>query len=307
MSPAAVAVVGSCNMDLVVSGGRIPAAGETVHARQLEYVCGGKGLNQAVAAARAGARTPMVAAVGDDPFGQQIRAAMSAAGVDVDAVRTVNGPSGCAVVTVDDSGENSISVVPGANGSLVALTSADAALIRRADVLLLQLEVPMPAVVAAARVASDAGVRVVLTPSPAQSLGPELLDNVDLVVANHHEVRLLSGDDNLESGLRALLRSVPAVVVTRGSLGCVALTRAGDRCALPACQVQAVDSTAAGDTFAGALAVGLAEGLELRVALARATVAAALSVQRPGASASIPTRDEIDALYAREAARLLAA
>ncbi len=286
-----ISVFGSANMDLVAYVPTAPKRGETVTGRDFRSVPGGKGANQAIAAARAGARVAFLGAVGDDAFGPGLRRALTDSGVDVARLRTVPGPSGIAHIVVDDAGGNSIIVVPGANGTVTGPDPADLAVIARSDALLLQLELPLEAVTAAARAAR---VPVVLTPAPARELPDDLLDAVDLIVPNEHEAVALTGAADPESALAALLERVPEVVITLGVRGVLYGSRDGLRLRVPALPVPVVDTTAAGDTFAGALAVARAEGREPASALRFATAAAALSVGRRGASTSMPHRPEID-------------
>ena len=290
-----IVVLGSTNMDLVAFVPRAPARGETVTGREFRTIPGGKGANQAVAAARAGAETAMIGAVGADEFGLRLRAALDASSVDTDLLRTVEGPSGTAHIVVDDDGGNAIVVVPGANGTVVSLDHGDEALIATADALLLQLELPLPAVTEGAVTARRLGVRTILTPAPAQPLPPELLAATDLLVPNEHEAAALTGIADPHGAAEALLRSVPEVVITLGAAGCLHAARGSEPLTVAAPRVKAVDTTAAGDTFVGALAVALAEGRPVPRALAWAATAAALSVQRVGASSSMPYRAEIDA------------
>ncbi|MFE1379746.1 ribokinase [Streptomyces sp. NPDC058740] len=289
-----IVVLGSTNMDLVAYVGRAPARGETVTGRDFRTVPGGKGANQAVAAARAGAEVSMIGAVGADDFGTRLRAALEHSGVDTDLLRTAEGPSGTAHIVVDDEGGNAIVVIPGANGTVTSLDHGDEALIATADALLLQLELPLPVVVEGARTARGLGVRTVLTPAPARPLPPELLAATDLLVPNEHEAAALTGLTDPAAAAQALLKEVPEVVVTLGAAGCLYAARGAEPVTVPAPRVQAVDTTAAGDTFVGALAVALAEERPVPRALAWASAAAALSVQRPGASTSMPYRSEID-------------
>ncbi|MGA4842574.1 ribokinase [Streptomyces sp. G45] len=294
MSPHIV-VLGSTNMDLVAYVATAPCRGETVTGREFRTFPGGKGANQAVAAARAGATVSMVGAVGTDAFGARLRETLDHSGVDIDLLRTVEGATGTAHIVVDDEGGNAIVVVPGANATLTGLTHGDEALIASADLLLLQLEVPLDGVLAAARHARERGVRTVLTPAPAQPLPPELLAAVDLLVPNEHEAAALTGVTDPGAAARALLSQVPEVVVTLGAHGSLYVARDAEPVTVPAPRVTAVDSTGAGDTFVGALAVALGEGRPMPDALAWASTAAALSVRRPGAAASMPYRTEIDA------------
>jgi ribokinase len=283
--PTRITVLGSANMDLVVSVDRAPRPGETVTGTTFRTVPGGKGANQALAAARAGGEVRFAGAVGEDAYGAQVRALLAAAGVDASALDTAAVPTGTAHITVDTAGANSIVVVPGANGTVQALSDVHRAAIAGADVLLLQLELPMTAVVEAAQLAHTRGVAVVLTPAPPAPLPPELLDIVDLLVPNEHE------EDVLNLG--------PAehrdLLVTLGAAG-ARYERRGERpLTVPAFEVGAVDTTGAGDAFVGAFAVARSEHPDLQGALRWASAAAALSVQRFGASASLANRAEIDA------------
>ncbi|MGW9439520.1 ribokinase [Streptomyces sp. NPDC055607] len=292
-----IVVLGSTNMDLVAYVPRAPALGETVTGRSFRTVPGGKGANQAVAAARAGAEVAMIGAVGTDGFGARLRATLEHCAVDTDLLRTVEGASGTAHIVVDDEGGNAIVVVPGANGTVTSLTHGDEALIGTADSLLLQLELPLPVVVEGATAARRHGVRTVLTPSPAQPLPPELLAFTDLLVPNEHEAAALTGRTDPRAAAEALLRDVPEVVITLGAAGSLYAARGADPVTVPARRVRAVDTTGAGDTFVGALAVALGEGRPAPEALAWAQTAAALSVRREGASISMPYRVDIEAAF----------
>ncbi|TDQ55114.1 ribokinase [Actinorugispora endophytica] len=282
-------------MDLVAYADTAPASGETVLGREFRQVPGGKGANQAVAAARAGADVAFLGAVGDDAFGTQLRTNLVDHGIEVSGVRMEPGASGVAHIVVDGAGANSIIIVPGANDAVTGLRDGDAALIEGSDALLLQLELPMEGVVAAARAGRAAGVPTVLTPAPARPLPPELLENVDLVVPNQHEAAAVTGHRDPDRALAALLELVPEAVVTLGGDGVLYGRRGGDPIRVPAVRVAVVDTTAAGDTFCGAFAVARAEGGDPEAALRFAVKAAALSVQRHGASTSMPSRAEIDA------------
>lgn len=291
----AIAVLGSTNMDLVAYVARAPERGETVTGRELRTVPGGKGANQAVAAARAGADVTMIGAVGDDAYGTLLRSNLEHAGVDTDLLHTAEGPSGTAHIVVDDTGANSIVVIPGANGTVTGLGPGEMAAIAGADLLLLQLELPLSAVLEGARVAHAQGVRTILTPSPVQPLPSELLDCVDVLIPNEHEAAALSGSADPRAAAQILLGQVPAVVITLGSKGCLYAGRGGEPVLFPAPEVTAVDTTAAEDTFVGTLGVALGERRPVPESLAWASSAAALCVQRPGASTSMPYRSEIDA------------
>jgi ribokinase len=291
-----VVVVGSANVDLVLPVQRIPRPGETVLAGVMTRGPGGKGANQAVASARAGARTAMVAALGDDDGGALLRDALGSSGVDLSLVSATDAPTGTAIITVDDSGENSIVVAPGANGELT-LSAAATAVVGAAKIVLAQLEIPFATVQAAAAASSY----FILNAAPAAELPDELLAGVDLLVVNETEAEAIAGADR-----SALLKKVPAAVVTLGAAGAVILTRGDDEIEVPGVPVDVVDTTAAGDTFCGVLAATLASvsatgaitTSDLTNAVRRANVAASLSVQAAGAISSVPHGEAIDARYA---------
>ncbi len=292
---AQIAVLGSANMDLVVTVDRAPGRGETVHGSAFHTVPGGKGANQALAAARAGGTVSFAGAVGADAHGAQIRSLLAAEGVDVSGLVTAADATGTAHITVDASGANSIVVVPGANAAVRSVTDAHRSAIAHADVLLLQLELPMAAVVEAARFARSSGVATVLTPSPVVALPDALLDATDLIVANEYEIVELAGGVEPIAAAHLLARPGRDVLVTLGAAGVVYVHAGAPALSVPAFPVEVVDTTAAGDTFVGAFSVARAEGVDLADALRWASVAAALAVRRLGASASMPRRAEIDA------------
>ena len=296
MTTARVAVVGSCNIDLVARCAALPRPGETVLARSFMTIVGGKGANQAIAAGRAGARCAIVGAVGDDAYGEQIRSTLREANVDVGGLRTVAGPSGTALIFVDDAGENSIVVVSGANSTLTTLGEDDRRIIDEADALLFQLEIPIEIIVAAATRAH--GLRV-LNAAPARPLPNELLDVIDLLVVNEAEGTAIVPASRAGEDLRAaLLRLVPRVAITIGADGVLYADRDGAHLEVAAPKVTAVDTTGAGDTFTGLLATALAERRPTREALELACAAASLCVETAGASTSIPSRPAIDARWA---------
>jgi ribokinase len=295
IEPARICVLGSANMDLVVFADRAPARGETVTGERFVTIPGGKGANQAIAAARAGGEVGMVGAVGRDAYGDQVLAVLAAAGVDVGHVARVEATTGTAHILVDGDGDNSIVVVPGANGAVRPPVHGLGAALDRAGSLLLQLELPLDAVTEGARSARARGVKVVLTPAPARQLPDELLAVVDLLVPNEHEAAVLTGERDVDAAAEALLDLVPEVVVTLGARGALWRGWGTKPVRVPAPEVDARDTTAAGDTFVGALAVALGEGREMPEALVWASAAAGLSVQREGASTSMPHRAAIDA------------
>lgn len=293
-----VAVVGSANLDISVRVTRHPSPGETVLASQVSRSGGGKGANQAVGAARAGgAITTFICALGDDPDGRLLYDRLKADGIKcvLDADRCA--PTGLALITVDDRGENSIVVVPGAN-AVLDVSSAEARQgIVNATVVLAQLEIPLTAVIAAARMRQP-GALFILNAAPVVPLPDAIWPLIDILIVNEHEAAELAGTeaDALEASVRALLMLVPAVVVTLGGAGCLYADRAGSTLRLPAPAVHAIDTTAAGDTFCGAFAAELAAHRSPREALRFASAAAAITVQRVGAQISIPTRSEAEQL-----------
>lgn len=291
-----VVVVGSANMDLVGLAARLPAPGETVLGDDFMMTPGGKGANQAIAAARAGARCTLLAAIGSDSFGVTINARLTASGVNTRHLRTSYGSSGVAVIMVDRAGENSILVSPGANRSFTSLTEEDIGVIAAGDVLLCQQEIPDSTVLEAARAARAGGTRMVLNAAPARELSPELLELVDLLVVNEGEARALTG--SADQDMDALLAFVPRVVLTLGGAGARYADRDGRSERIPPFVVEVADTTAAGDAFTGALAVAWAEGRDIVEAVRWASAAGAACVRKVGAYPSLPTRAEIDELYA---------
>ena len=302
MSAAEVVVVGSANRDEIAALPAIPAPGETVLATGREQRSGGKGLNQAVAAARAGARTLLVAAVGDDQAGRLLVEDAAAAGVGTDLVRHLSGPSGTAWIMVRDDGENAIVVDGGANRSLTDLSEADLAAISAARVVVAQLEVPLSAVTQAAAAARDAGRTTVLNAAPARELPPDLLRLVDVLVVNETEARQLSGRTEPGEAADLLLDLVGAVVVTLGADGALVVDRHGRR-SVSGVAAEVVDTTGAGDTFTGYLAATVAAGGDLDAAAARAVVAGALAVETAGAVPSIPTAEQVEHRLSQRGAR----
>lgn len=305
-----VVVVGSANMDLVATTPALPRPGETVLGESFTMGPGGKGANQAIAAARAGAECVFLGAIGSDSFGVTLKARLSASGVDTAHLRVVYGTSGVAVVMVDAAGENTIVATPGANAAFTGLSAAERAAIEAADVLVCQLEIPVDTVIAAAAVARAAGTRVVLNAAPALPLPADLLGLVDLLVVNEIEAQAIVGGavPTTGDGPVALLAAVPLAVLTLGAEGAWYGGRpagtggpaAGELVPaelVPAPAVRSVDSTAAGDAFTGALAVAWARGWPLSDAVRWACAAGAVCVQRLGASSSLPQRSEIDDLY----------
>jgi ribokinase len=288
----AILVAGSANLDFVVRAAHVPAPGETVLGRELAIFPGGKGANQAVACARAGgAPTRMLLALGEDTFAPLIEDSLRRAGVQLHVVRVAQEASGVALICLADDAENAITVAPGANA---ALRGRDLPALDGVAFLLLQLETPLATVLDFARAARASGVRVVLNAAPAQELPAELLDVTDVLVVNEDELTKVAGRHGAIAELLASVK-VPCAVVTLGSRGCCARER--DAFFLqPAFKVEPVDTTAAGDTFCGALAAALCSHTPLPDALRRASAAAALATTRVGAQSSIPAHTEVDAL-----------
>jgi ribokinase len=296
-----VFVAGSINMDVVATADRHPRVGETVAGRQVLYFPGGKGANQAVAAARLGAKTTLIGRLGKDAFGTELRTFLGAQGVDLGSVREADTHSGTAIITVAQS-DNTIVVIPGSNALVSAEDVANVPL-ARGDVAVSQFEIPLPTIAAFFQRARAAGATTVLNPAPAQKMPPQLLALVDILVLNESELGFLAGIELTESdeaakiidvarGLQA--RADQTICVTLGKRGVLALA-ASEEFAVPGRVVKAVDTTGAGDCFVGALASQLADGAALRAALAFANAAASISVQRMGAGPSMPTAAEVKA------------
>jgi ribokinase len=300
MQPWDVVVVGSANVDVVLDVRQLPRPGATVLGRRREEGPGGKGANQAIAAARSGARTALVAAVGADSGGRLLEGALSAAGVSLTALRTSDLPTGTAYVTVDAVGENAIVVDPGANASLTDLVAEELDLVRRSRVLLCQLEIPIPAIAAAV---GHAGGLTVLNAAPVPERMADLPD-VDVLVVNEHEARAAASASTVAAAVDALLQRAAEVVVTLGADGALLATRDGRRTrvdGVPAREV--VDTTGAGDTFCGAYAAARAAGSEPAAAVALACAAASLSVERPGAGGSAPSLAQAQARLREQVVR----
>ncbi len=301
MSTPRVVVVGSSNTDMVVKTKSIPALGETVTGGQFVMAAGGKGANQAVAAARLGAAVTFVAKVGEDMFGDRAVEGYKQEGIDTDYIfRDPDNATGVALILVDERGENLISVASGANHALTVEEVEQAAeRIRAADVLMLQLESPMDVVCRAAELAADAGVPVILDPAPAPDspLPTSLLGHVTYLTPNETEARMLTGvavedESSAREAARKLIeQGTPNVVITLGAKG--ALVAGSETSFVPAQRVEALDSTAAGDAFNGGLAVALARGAAISEAVRQASFVGALSVTRMGAQPSLPRHEEV--------------
>jgi ribokinase len=295
-----IVVVGSLNMDLVMRLERVPEGGETLRSREFRTVPGGKGANQAVACARMGGRVVMAGQVGDDGYGQVLCAGLAADGIDTAAVgRRAGMSTGVAVILVEDNGQNRIILDAGANGAFAeADLEAVRPALRDAAMLVTQLEVPLPVVRQAIAMARQAGVPVLLNPAPSLPLPAELLAQVDLLVPNESEAALLCGfpvgdfASACAAGRHFRAQGVGRVLVTLGERGVAVVDERGER-HFPAFKVAAVDTTAAGDSFIGGLAIGLSEGLDLDAAVQLGQRASALCVTRAGAQPSIPYRREL--------------
>ena len=291
----AIVVLGSANLDLVVRTPRLPRPGETMFGTEFFTTPGGKGLNQAVAAARAGGDVAFVGAVGRDAFGEQLRGRLRDDGVDIHGLEEVDTPSGTAHIAVLPGGENAIVVVPGANMAITALDEHAQRRIEGARYVVAQLERPIELIGEAFVVARGLGIQTVLTPAPVQPIDHAMLQLVDVLIPNAQEASELAGVADETEAAIALSRSCGLVVMTRGARGALAAREGAVIAEVPARAVKAVDTTGAGDTFAGVLVARLAEGDDLDAALHAATVAASISVTRPGTTTSMPTWDEIAA------------
>jgi len=299
MKTNSILVIGSSNTDMTVKTPTLPRPGETLIGGEFKMGAGGKGANQAVAAKRLGGEVSFVCKVGRDVFGDNSIAGYLKEGLDVSRILRSDKPSGVALIMVDGNGENCISVASGANSDI---TEADidsvADMITSASLLVLQLEMPTPCVLKAAKLAYEAGVKVLLNPAPACPLPDELFQYIFLMTPNQTESEFFTGipvhDEASAAEAAAVLRGrgVKDIIMTMGSKGSMAFTEEGNFFT-PAHKVQAVDTTAAGDTFCGGLAVAIVEGKSLREAAQFATAASALTVQKMGAQESIPYRSEI--------------
>ena len=294
-----IVVVGSINMDLVARTPRIPRGGETIIGTGFETTPGGKGANQAVAVARLGYPVAMVGMVGEDVFGQTLLDNLAHAGVDTGAAARVSGPSGVAQIQVDDRGENSIVVVPGANGHVEPeYIYQHERIIRSAGMVLCQLELPMATVNRTLELCAASGVPVMLDPAPAAPIPDSAWAQTAWFTPNEHEAVFYTGKElSAEDAARQLLgRGLKAVALKRGTEGCYIAMADGRADRVPAFAVDAIDTVGAGDCFNGAFAVALLEGRDPREAARFASAAAAISVTRRGAQASMPSRSEVDRL-----------
>lgn len=300
MKSGKILVIGSSNTDMTVKSPTLPKPGETIIGGDFLMGPGGKGANQAVAAKRLGGNVSFFCKVGRDIFGDNAIATYKKEGLDTSEILRSDKPSGVALILVDGEGENCISVASGANGDITsAAIESKAELIRDAGILLLQLEMPTESVLTAARIAHEAGVYVILNPAPACILPSEIFHYVDLITPNQTESEFFTGvhvcDEESAAKAAKAFRDmgVGDIVITMGSRGSMGFTAAGDRFFTPARKVKAVDATAAGDTFCGALAVAISEGKTLHEASEFATSASALTVQKRGAQESLPYRNQL--------------
>jgi ribokinase len=303
-----IVVVGSINMDLVATVDRMPLAGETISGTSFSTIAGGKGANQAVAAARLGGKVALVGSLGNDAFGRQLRRQLEEDAVDTTSIQQVDLPSGCAVITVAQDGANSIIVIPGANGSIgAAALDAHVGLLREADIILAQLEIPLDTVIRLSKIAAADNTPFMLDPAPARDLPPALLRAVTWITPNESEaisiLRSLGRDEGIGSitqetaplaAERILTSGVRNVVLKMGSQGIFIAGRDAEATFVPSFQVAVVDTTAAGDAFNGGFAYALTE-LELKPiqAVRFACAVAALSVTRKGAQPSMPLLSEV--------------
>jgi ribokinase len=298
-----IVVVGSCNTDMVIKADRLPVPGETILGGTFFMNPGGKGANQAVAASRMGANVTLISKTGNDVFGKQSVMLYTAENIKTDFIYSdPKHPSGVALITVDSQGENCIVVASGANASLspsdIDKASAE---IESSNIVLMQLEIPIETVEYVAEMASKKGIKVILNPAPARALSDNLLKNLYIIIPNKSEAEILSGIkvSDIESAKQAAdiisAKGVDIVVITLGSQGAL-IKEYNEYLFVEAFKVDALDTTAAGDTFCGAFCVGLSEGRSIPEAVKLAARAAAITVTRMGAQASIPYRTELSSL-----------
>jgi ribokinase len=303
MSPKPIVVVGSINMDLVAKASRIPVAGETILGNNFQMHPGGKGANQAVAVGRLGYPVRLIGKVGEDAFGDQLRAYLGAAGVDISTVEVCAGSSGVAAIAVSAQGENSIIVVPGANVEVTSeFLDSHVDVIRSAGVVLTQLEIPIATVEHLAQLCAQERIPLILDPAPARALSSKILNRLSWFTPNETEAAFFANHavngnqpyEPQEIASSLLAAGIQGVVLKMGSRGAYLAETGGSAQLISAYKVTAVDTTAAGDAFNGAFATGLMLGMSAEEAASFASAAAAISVTRPGAQPSMPSRDEVE-------------
>lgn len=292
-----VVVIGSINMDYTVKVNKLPQREETILATTFHVAAGGKGANQAVAARRLGANVLMIGALGNDNMGKELKEKLEDEGIDVSGIKFVDKPTGNAMITVDSSGSNTIVVYPGANEELdINWIEKYSDKIKNCDYVILQLEIPLETVLGAVKLAKKWDKKVILNPAPAKEIPEEIYKYVDIVTPNETELATITGNDDIKKGAEELIhRGARSVVVTLGDKGSYYIDSDNEMTISPI-KVNAVDTTAAGDSFNGALAVGLCEGKDIAVALEFANVVGALTTTKIGAQVSLPYREEVDKL-----------
>lgn len=290
-----IVVVGSINMDYVLKTEALPKLGETISAKSFTTVFGGKGANQAVAAARLGAEVIMIGAVGDDGIGVELRDNLTREGIHTEGVHSVDGASGVAMINVADNGDNTIVVYPGANANLgTEWVKQHEALIKSADCLMVQLEIPMDTVMEAVKIAAQNNVKVIFNPAPAKTFPDEIFQYVDVITPNETELMKISGKEDIIEGARELItRGATSVVVTLGEQGSMFVDQENSYKA-GSFKVNAIDSTAAGDAFNAALAIKMIESNDMESALRFSNAVGALVTTKLGAQTSLPYKDELD-------------
>ena len=290
-----ILIIGSINIDLVINTDILPKLGETIHGRNFMTAYGGKGANQAVAVAKLYGKADMIGAVGNDEFGKLLKSNLDANRVNTQGVKISETNSGVAVITVC-GGDNHIILDGGANDTVSpAWIDANADLIKNADIVIFQLEIPMDTIIYAAKKAKEFGCKVLLNPAPAAKLPDELLSYTDIIIPNEHEAAIITGYENEVDALKALYDDGKRnIIITLGSKGCI-YNDGKEIKSQTSFKVKAVDSTAAGDSFIGGYCSALCEGKTMEEVIRFATAVSAITVSRPGASVSIPTREEADA------------
>lgn len=291
-----ITVVGSINKDVIMKTERHPKPGETLTALETGSAFGGKGANQAVAAARLGSEVSMIGAVGQDATGEEQLAHFRKEGINVEGIERSEVTSGVAYITVDTAGENSIILYPGANGEVAPQwVEQNRSAVEKADILMLQMEIPLESSLAAAHIAAEAGVKIVFNPAPVHPVPDELYPLVDLLTPNESELALLAGEKDVEKAARLLLdRGVKAVLVTLGGKGSRYISKEQDFTMPTYVEVPVVDTTAAGDSFNAGVAVSIAGGKSPEEAAAFASAVGSLAVSRAGAQPSLPLIEEVN-------------